>query len=56
MDAGSSALVMAVVIGVPVVLAGMFGLNWWDRVHDRRVARAAARRRVRRSRNVSARG
>jgi hypothetical protein len=48
MDAGSSALVMAVVIGVPVVIVGMFGLNWWDRVRDRRAARAAARRRSRR--------
>jgi hypothetical protein len=48
MDAGNSALVIAAVVGVPVVLVGMFGLNWWDRVRDRRVARAAARRRVRR--------
>jgi hypothetical protein len=49
MDAGNSALVIAVVVGVPVVLAGMLGLNWWDRVRDRRAARIAARRRVRRS-------
>lgn len=46
MDAGNSALVMAIVVGVPVVLAGLFGLNWWDRMRDRRVARAADRRRV----------
>jgi hypothetical protein len=47
MDAGNSALVMAVVVGVPVVIVGMFGLNWWDRVRDRRAARAAARARAR---------
>ncbi len=44
MDAGNSALVMAAVIGVPVVLVGLFGLNWWDGVRDRRRARRAESR------------
>jgi hypothetical protein len=39
MDVGGSAVFVAAVIGVPVVLAGMFGLNWWDRMRDRRRAR-----------------
>jgi len=39
MDAGGSALLIAAVVGVPVVLIGMFGLNWWDRMRDRRRAR-----------------
>jgi hypothetical protein len=46
MDAGNSALVMAIVVGVPVVLVGLFGLNGWDRLRHRRVARAADRRRL----------
>jgi hypothetical protein len=40
MDVGGSPLVIAAVIGVPVVLVGLFGLNWWDRMRDRRRHRA----------------
>jgi hypothetical protein len=40
MDSGGSALFMAAVIGVPLVLVGLFALNWWDRMRDRRRRRA----------------
>jgi hypothetical protein len=40
----ASALIVAVAVGLPVVLVGMFGLQWWEARRDRRPARARRRR------------
>jgi uncharacterized iron-regulated membrane protein len=45
---GATALVVAVVVGVPIVLAGMFGLQRWEARRDRRPARTRRRGRARR--------
>ena len=49
MESGiSTAVIVAVVVGLPVVLAGMFLLNRWEAMRDRRVARTGSHRRGRR--------
>jgi hypothetical protein len=45
MESGiSTALIVAVAVGLPVVLVGLFALNRWEAMRDRRVARTATRR------------
>jgi hypothetical protein len=49
MESGvSTAVIVAVVVGLPVVLAGLFLLDRWEGARDRRLARAGSRRRGRR--------
>jgi hypothetical protein len=46
MDSGiSTAVIVAVVVGLPVVLIGMFALTRWEEMRDRRIARTSSRRR-----------
>lgn len=44
----STAVIVAVVVGVPLGLVGLLALNRWETMRDRRLARAATRRRGRR--------
>src|SRR4051812_13247126 len=49
MESGmSTAVIVAVVVGLPVVLAGLLVLNRWEAMRDRRLARNGSRRRGRR--------
>jgi hypothetical protein len=41
----ATAVIVAIVVGVPVVLAGLFGLHQWEIRRDRRAARAPRRSR-----------
>jgi hypothetical protein len=44
----ADALMAAVLIGLPAMLVGLVGLTWWERVRERRTARAESRRERRR--------
>jgi len=49
MESGvSNAVIVAVVVGLPVVLVGLLVLNRWEAARDRRLARTGSRRRGRR--------
>jgi ABC-type phosphate transport system permease subunit len=45
----ANAAMVAVLIGLPVMVVGLFGLTWWERQRERRMARAGSRRQRRRS-------
>src|SRR3954468_20315706 len=39
-----NAVIVAVLVGLPVVVVGLFGLTWWERYQERRTARGESRR------------
>jgi hypothetical protein len=41
----ADALVVAVLIGLPVMVVGVFGLTWWERQRERWMARGSRQRR-----------
>jgi ABC-type phosphate transport system permease subunit len=43
----ANALMVAVLIGLPVMVVGLFGLTWWERQRERRAARVSRRQRRR---------
>ena len=44
----ANAVIVAVLIGLPVMVFGLFGMAWWERYSERRTARAESRRQRRR--------
>jgi hypothetical protein len=49
MESGvSTAVIVAVVAGLPAVLVGLLALNRWEAMQHRRLTRSASRRRGRR--------
>ena len=49
MESGiSTAVIVAVVVGLPVVLVGLLVLSRWEAMRDRRLARTESRRHGRR--------
>jgi hypothetical protein len=45
----ASAVMVAVLIGLPLMAVGLFGLSWWERQREQRTARVGSRRQRRRS-------
>ena len=47
-SSAANAVIVAVLVGLPVVVVGLFGMAWWERYQERRTVRGESRRQRRR--------